>query len=178
MRTLILFLVISQTICAQKHFTRTGTTEFKASIDAFEPVEAINNSSSVILKVNTSEIAVLIPIKAFKFRVALMQEHFNENYMDSDEFPKATFKGKIKDFDFSNISSKSKYHIQGTLTIRNISNNVKILADIVKKDSKLLLKSNFTVKAEDYGIKIPSIVRKKIAEKINISLNYELKEKN
>lgn len=177
MRIFILFLIISQTICAQKYYTRTGLTEFKASINAFEPVEAINNSSSIILKINTGDIAALIPINAFKFKVTLMQEHFNENYMDSYKFPKATFKGKIKNFDKENFASKEKHLVQGVLTIRGISKNINTWAKISKKNDYIIIESNFSVKPENFGIKIPSVVRKKIADKINISLNYELKEK-
>ena len=90
---LILFLLISFSTFAQKYFTKTGNTQFKASVEAFEPVEATNNSTTAIININSGEIASLLFIKAFNFRVALMQEHFNENYMDSSTFPKATFKG-------------------------------------------------------------------------------------
>ncbi|MGB1041983.1 MAG: YceI family protein [Tenacibaculum sp.] len=175
MRVLFLFLLISQTIFSQKYFTRTGVTEFKASTDAFEPVEAINKSSSVILKVNTGEIAALLPIKGFNFKVALMQEHFNENYMDSHKFPKATFKGKIKDFNINSI--KKEYAIKGLLTIKGISKTIETKARITKSESKLILETHFVIKPQDFNIKIPSIVRKKIANNINVYINYELIEK-
>ncbi len=177
MRLLFLFLIFSQVVNAQKYFTRTGLTEFKASIDAFEPVEAKNNSCSVILNTNTGDIAALIPINAFKFKIALMQEHFNENYMDSDKFPKATFKGKVENFNKNNLDTKKKHQIKGILTIRNISKNIDISATFHRIDTKTIIKSNFKVKPEDFGIEIPSVVRKKIAKTINISLNYELTEK-
>jgi len=174
MRFLFLFLLISQTIFSQKYFTRTGSTEFKASIDAFEPVEAINKSSSVILKTTTGDIAALIPVKAFHFKVALMQEHFNENYMESDQFPKAIFKGSIKNLD---LNSTKEHLIKGILTIKGVAKEIETWAKIIKSDNKITLTSNFAIKPQDFNIKIPSIVRKKIAKKINISLNYELTEK-
>ena len=92
-----LFLLVSFSTFAQKYYTKTGNTKFKASVEAFEPVEATNNSTTAIINVTSGEIASLLFIKAFNFRVALMQEHFNENYMDSGTFPKATFKGLISD---------------------------------------------------------------------------------
>ena len=174
---LLLLIIVSQTIFAQKYFTRTGITEFKASVDTFEPVEAINKSSSAILKAKTGEIAALILIKGFRFNVALMQEHFNENYMDSDQFPKATFKGKIYDFKIDNLKSEKKYSITGILTIRGVSKKIKTTGILIKENGIIFLKTNFSVKPQDFNIKIPSIVRKKIAKNIIISLNYELTQK-
>ena len=126
-----------QGVSAQKYFTRTGTTEFKASVAAFEPVEAVNKSTSVLLKANTGDIAALLLVKAFRFDIALMQEHFNENYMDSDKYPKATFKGKIQDFDFDNISSEKEYVLKGTLTVRGIKKELETKANIVKGEGKI-----------------------------------------
>jgi len=174
---LLILIIATQTLYSQKYFTRTGITKFKASTDTFEPVEATNKSSSAILKTNTGDIATLLLIKAFKFKVALMQEHFNENYMDSDQYPKATFQGNINHFNISEINSKKEYSIQGILTIRGVKKNIKTTGTFLKKNDTLYLNTNFNVKAQDFNIKIPGIVRKKIAETINISLNYELVKK-
>ncbi|CAL2102778.1 YceI-like domain-containing protein [Tenacibaculum sp. 190130A14a] len=177
MRILILFLLCTQITFSQKFFTRTGVTAFKASVDAFEPVEAKNNSSTVILDVNSGKIATLLLIKAFRFRVALMQEHFNENYMDSDEFPKATFKGSIHDFNWENINSQKTYKISGILTIKGIEKPIETIGSIQKSNNQIVLKSTFSVSPADFNIKIPSIVRKKIANRIDIDIHYELSEK-
>ncbi|RBW55277.1 YceI family protein [Tenacibaculum sp. E3R01] len=176
MRLLIILLFIGQTIFAQKYFTRTGVTEFKASVDAFEPVEAINNSTSAILTKN-GDVASQLFVSAFKFKVALMQEHFNENYMDSDTYPKAVFRGKIENFKFDNLNSKTTYTLKGKLTIRGISKEISFPIYLNKKDEKIKLTGNFNVSPKDYNIEIPSIIRKKIANKINIIINYELSEK-
>ena len=94
----LICLLICQVSNAQKYFTRTGTTQFEASEKAFEPVEAINKSTTAILNVKTGEVAAQVFIAGFQFKNALMQEHFNENYMDSCQYPKAIFKGKLKGF--------------------------------------------------------------------------------
>ena len=175
---LILFLLISFSTFAQKYFTKTGNTQFKASVEAFEPVEATNNSTTAIINVTSGEIASLLFIKAFNFRVALMQEHFNENYMDSGTFPKATFKGLISDFDLSKISStEKKLLLKGILTVRGVEKEIETLATFSKKEDKLLMATSFGVKPEDFNIKIPKIVSNKIAGTINISLVYEFIEK-
>ena len=170
-------ILLSQSLFAQKYFTRTGITNFKASVEAFEPVEATNKSTSVVLKTDTGEIAALLLVKAFQFRVALMQEHFNENYMDSDSYPKATFKGVIKDFDFSQINSKKEYIIKGKLTVRGVDKEIETKAKLSNTGNQIILTSNFSVTPQDFNIKIPSIVKEKIAKTINVSLNYELNEK-
>ena len=170
-------LVISQITSAQKYFTRTGATEFKASVAAFEPVEASNKSTTVILKSDTGDIAAQLFINAFQFRVALMQEHFNENYMDSHTYPKATFRGKIQDFSLANINSGKKYPLEGTLTIRGKRKEINTTVSIQLKDDTIILKSEFKLNPNDFGIKIPNIIRKKIAKQINITLHYEMVEK-
>ena len=177
-KILLLICVLSfNGIVAQKYFTKTGLTEFKASVEAFESVEAKNNSTSVVLKANTGDIAALLFIKAFRFKVALMEEHFNENYMDSDKHPKATFRGKIADFNFDAISENTEYTISGTLTVRGVKKEVTTVGSFSRKGEKLYLKAVFTVKPQDFDIHIPSVVRKKIAKSINITLDYELIKK-
>lgn len=172
----IVFLLLSFSLAAQKYMTRTGSTEFKASVKAFEPVEAKNNSTSAIFNTESGEIASLLLVKAFSFRVALMQEHFNENYMDSNKFPKATFKGKVEGFRLSEFSDSKKYTIKGTLTVRGVKKKVETVGTFTKVGEKLKLQASFGVKPEDFQIKIPKIVSKKIAGTINIKLDYEFIE--
>lgn len=174
---LLAIVLLSQTIIAQKYFTRTGSTNFKASVEAFEAVEATNKSTSVVLKTDTGDIAALLLIKAFRFKVALMQEHFNENYMDSDKHPKATFKGKIEGFNLSEVDTKKEYPIKGTLTVRGVKKEIETVGTFTKSGEKLKLSAMFSVTPQDFEIKIPSIVREKIAKSINLTLDYELIEK-
>ncbi|WP_255362865.1 YceI family protein [Tenacibaculum sp. MAR_2009_124] len=173
--TVLVFLFITSLCFSQKLFTRTGITEFKASIDAFEAVEAINKSTSVIVN-SEGKIAAQLYISAFSFKVALMQEHFNENYMESDEFPKANFKGTIEQFDIGVL--KDSYILKGSITVKGISKSIETKVKIKKSaNDKIVLKGVFAVSPKDFNIKIPSIVRKKIAEHVTISLDYELSKK-
>ena len=175
---LVLILMVSYSSVAQKYYTKTGNTQFKASVEAFEPVEATNKSTTAIINVTSGEIASLLFIKAFNFRVALMQEHFNENYMESSTYPKATFKGLISGFNISDISSsKKQYLLNGTLTVRGVEKEIETLASFSNKNGKLLMEASFGVQPEDFNIKIPRIVSDKIAGTINISLAYEFIEK-
>lgn len=175
---LIAIVLLSQTLVAQKYFTKTGTTKFQASEKSFVPVKAINKKTLAILNNETGEIATQLFITDFQFKVSLMQEHFNENYMDSDEHPKATFVGKLTDFQFDNLSEeKTTFNLKGTLTIKEKQKEINTSAVVNLNGNDLKITSKFTVKPADFNIKIPSIVSKKIAENVQISINYLLSEK-
>lgn len=175
---LLVFILASSLVSAQKYFTKTGFTEFKASVEAFEPVAAKNNSTTAILNTSNGQFAALIFVKAFQFKVALMQEHFNENYMDSDQFPKATFKGNIIDFSFSDITEKEKeFKIKGELKVHGKAKLIETNVFIKRVKNVIEFKGNFKAKPQDFDIKIPRIVRDKIAKEVNVNFNYELKEK-
>ena len=101
MKKISLYLVLLIGIAGfsqSKLITKTGKITFEASVPAFEEVKAKNESVTCILNTENGEIATLALIKGFRFKIALMEEHFNENYIESDRYPKATFKGKIDDF--------------------------------------------------------------------------------
>ncbi len=163
---------------AQKYITRSGITTFAASEKSFEPVEATNKSTTVILNSSTGAVAAQVMIAGFQFKNALMQEHFNENYMDSHKYPKATFKGTLKNYSVEKSQKTTSYDLSGTLTIKGVSKPIHTTVYLKPtKNNKLHFTTKFVVQAEDYGIRIPSIVRKKIAEKILITIDYTLYEK-
>ncbi|WP_296386828.1 YceI family protein [Winogradskyella sp.] len=175
---LVSILILSLSASAQKYFTKTGLTEFKASVEAFESVEAKNESTTAILNTKTGDIAALLFVKAFHFEIALMEEHFNENYMDSDKFPKATFIGKIESYSMDKLSDMEKeFTLNGTLTVRGKAKLIKAAILVKKVNNKIVLTSEFNVSPQDFDIDIPNIVRKKIAKSINLKLCYELVEK-
>ncbi|WP_196886194.1 YceI family protein [Aureivirga sp. CE67] len=168
--SVIVFGLITTITFGQKYITKNGVTNFKASVEAFEPVQAENKNTTVLYNEATDEIAALIFVKSFHFEIALMEEHFNENYMDSDKFPKAKFKGKI-------ITENDAQFIIGDLIIKGKSQKVKTKIDF-NKGNNVSIKGAFNVKPQDFDIKIPEIVRNKIAKEIKIDFDYVLKPKN
>ena len=175
---LFLLIFVSVPIFGQKYYTKTGVTEFKASVDTFEPIKAINNSTSVILNVTTGDIASLLFVKAFNFRVGLMQEHFNENYMYSSKFPKSTFEGVIQNFNYDKLENNyTNFIIEGEIEIKGVKKNISTVAIIKKTDEGIDLNTNFKIKLSDYDIKIPRLVFKKIDENVKVSLNYSYEKK-
>ena len=172
-------LIFSIVLFSQKLITRSGEIKFEASVPAFEEIAAKNNTVSCIFDTSTGEIAVLALVKAFRFKVPLMEEHFNENYIESDQFPKAMFKGKVANFDASKIpSGKSTFDVEGDLTLHGVTKKVKTKITFVQSGEKLISTCTFKVKPIDYNIKIPSVVKSKIDETVVINLKFELEKKS
>jgi YceI-like domain len=171
------FLLASSLVLAQdKIVAKNGSIAFEASVPAFEEIKAKNDGVTIIINTKTGEIASLALIKGFKFKIALMEEHFNENYMESDKHPKATFKGKIDNFDFSKLTSDAKnYTVKGKLELHGKSKDITITASIKKTANGISLISNFTLNTDDFDIEIPSVVSKKVSKKVNVKLEATLK---
>lgn len=174
--TLLLLLSFSLLQAQEKMITKSGKITFEASVPSFEEVKATNESSSCVLNTATGEIAALALMKGFRFKIALMEEHFNENYVESDQYPKATFKGIIEKFNLSILDKTAKNFImKGKLELHGKSKDVYIRAKIKKTENGIEIKANFSVNADDYAIEIPSIVSKKVSKKVNINLKFILK---
>lgn len=170
---LIILTFSQQDLFSQQFYTDKGVTKFDGSKAAFEPIKATNNNTVSIIDSKTGQIAAVILISKFEFRLGLMQEHFNENYLESNVYPKSTFEGKIKDFNVLNLSETVMIHeITGSLTIKGMAKKIKTIAEISKLDNQIKIKSNFSVFLSDFGIKVPKIVFKKIDEEVKISLNF------
>lgn len=158
-----------------KIITKTGTTTFEASVPSFEEVKGTNKNSGCILNTKTGEIVGLILMKGFKFKLALMEEHFNENYMESNKYPKAIFKGRIINFDREKITeTPQQYEITGTMEIHGATKEISIPAKISKKGNTTIINSSFILNTDDYNITLPLLIRSKVAKKINVTIHYEL----
>lgn len=165
---IIALLCISTVTFAQnKYITKTGTLTFEASVPSFEEVKATNKAVTAILNEDNSEFAALALVKAFRFKNALMEEHFNENYAESDTYSKATFKGKINN---NSIDGELSFHGK-TKTIENIA------LKRTTEDDIIILTGSFQVNVSDFDIKIPKVVRNKLSEVVDVSFEFRLKKK-
>lgn len=177
---LLLFILIfsQQVLFSQQFYTDKGVTKFDGSKAAFEPIKASNNNTVSIIDSSNGNIAAVIIISEFDFRLGLMQEHFNENYLESNVYPKSTFEGQIKNFNLEELNQDFKDHeIEGVLTIKGINNEIITKAKIRKIDEKIELSSGFSIMLSDYKVKIPKIVFKKIDEEVKINLNFVYERK-
>ncbi len=175
-KTLLIILLISfQSFSQGKFLTKTGILNFEASVPSFEEVAATNNSVTAILNTENGEFAALALVKGFRFKNALMEEHFNENYAESSKFPKATFKGNLVDFSLSEIETETQIKIEGELSFHGETKKIEnISATIQKEGSTITLKGNFKVLASDFNIKIPKIVKNKLSNEVIVSFDLKL----
>jgi len=162
---------------AQKYMTRTGKVSFFSSTPV-ENISAVNNEVGSVMDGKTGDLVFQVPVKSFKFEKALMQEHFNENYMESDKYPKSEFKGKV-DVSKVNFAKDGKYDATATgkLTMHGVTKDVNIPGSITVKGGQATLASKFKVKPQDYQIKIPAMVESKIAKEIEVTVNTILDKK-
>ncbi|RKS90353.1 YceI-like domain-containing protein [Flavobacterium limicola] len=168
---IVLLIIASATSAQEKMMSYVGITNFEASIPFFEEVKAINEKTTCILITKTGQIACWINIKDFQFKRDLMQEHFNKNYMESNRFPKAVFKGTIEKFDLKNLNSESsQYLITGKITIRGKTKKIVINGTLKKVDKGIELYSAFPLNTDDFNIEIPFIVRSKISKNVNTQI--------
>lgn len=166
----------SMAMAQEKIICKSGVITFEASVPAFEEVKATNTSVTVVLNPKTGEIASLALMKGFRFKIALMEEHFNENYIESDRYPKAVFKGKIENFNPNSLTTTPKdFVINGKLELHGKSVVIQTVAKMSQTASGIILASNFVVNASDFNISIPSIIKNKVSNKINIQLQAVLK---
>lgn len=179
MKKTILLLAFSLSTIAfsqNKIVTKNGQITFEASVPSFEEVKAKNIGVSCVFNPKNGEIASLALMKGFRFKVALMEEHFNESYVESDKYPKAVFKGKVENFDFSKAEKTAKeYIIRGKLELHGKTKDIAITAKIRTTAEGMELISNFSINADDFGIEIPKVVSTKVSKKVNVKLDFLLK---
>jgi polyisoprenoid-binding protein YceI len=168
----VLSLAKADSFAQKIFFTRNGHVDF-FSAAKLEDIKADNDKVTSIINTTTGEIEFSILNTAFQFEKQLMQEHFNENYMETPKFPKSIFRGKITNLDKINFQADGSYpaEVTGDLTIHGVTKSVTTTGTIIVKDGKFRAQSSFTVKPEDYGIKIPNLVRDNIAKDIKITID-------
>ena len=166
-----LLLVITATN-AQQIFTKNGRIAFYSKTP-LEDISADNNQVMSVLNTQTGELQFSVLVKNFHFKKALMEEHFNDSYLETDKYPKATFKGSITDVSKVNFASDGAYpvSVSGDLTIHGVTKKITAPGTITVKDGKPAGTASFLLAPADYNISIPKVVRNNIAEKIEVTVN-------
>jgi polyisoprenoid-binding protein YceI len=172
-RIFLLVFLLSSIIAvnAQKYMTKNGHIGFY-SHTAMEDIKGDNNQVVGLLDVSTGEMVFQALIKSFHFDRALMEEHFNENYMESDKFPKSVFKGKITNMASIDFSKPGTYEatVEGDLTIRDATNKVTTKGTIEVTSGGINANAKFNIVPEDYKINIPGVVREKINKNLEVTV--------
>jgi hypothetical protein len=171
---LAFFLNIVFAVNGQKYMTKNGFIGFY-SHTPMEDIKADNNQVVGVLDISTGEMVFQALIKSFHFDRALMEEHFNENYMESDKFPKSLFKGKITNLASVDFSKTGTYDVtvEGDLTIRDVTNKISTKGTIEVVNGGINANSKFNIVPEDYKITIPGVVRDKFDKSMAVTVTMK-----
>lgn len=171
----VALLLIGYVAFGQKFMTKTGYIGF-FSHTTMEDIKGDNNQVASVLDISTGDLVFQVLMKSFHFDKALMEEHFNENYVESEKFPKATFTGKITNVSAVNFSKNGTYDVtvDGDMLIHGTTKKVSSKGTIEVTADGINANSKFNINPEDYGITIPNLVREKIAKDLEITVNIKL----
>ncbi len=173
-----IFMLLSESIHAGvKYYSRTGNVTFFSDAP-LEKIDAVNHKAASVIDTETGKIEFSVLMKAFEFKKSLMQEHFNENYVESEKFPKGSFKGEIENYKDVKWDVDGEYPVQlkGAMTIHGVTNDMVSKGVIIVKGGEVKGTSKFDIKLSDYDIGIPGVVKDKISEIVNITVNVDYKK--
>jgi hypothetical protein len=174
----IMALINTMSYAQSIYMTRNGQASF-FSKTPMENIEAVNNEVNSMINPITGEIVFAILVKGFRFEKALMEEHFNENYMESNKIPKSTFQGRIINLDKVDFTKDGSYPltVEGELTIHGVKKRITPSGTLTVDKGKVSVQSAFPVKLSDFNIERPALVTEKIAESVQIKVDcrYETK---
>lgn len=170
-----LFVTASCALSAQVYKAKKDACSIDfLSKSPLEDIEAINKNPIIAYKPETGDMQFAVVMKQFKFKSALMEEHFNENYMESEKYPQAVFKGKVAEKVDLSKDGENKVTVTGQMTMHGVTKEMTATGTITKKGEDILLFSTFKVKVADYNIKVPSLYVKNIAEVVDVTVKGTL----
>ncbi len=158
-----------------KFYTKTGKISFYSSAP-LENIEAVNKSVVTLLDSKTGDFQFGVLMKGFEFKKALMQEHFNKDYVESDKYPKAEFKGQVTNNSTVNYTTDGTYNatVKGKLTVHGVTKDVETTGTLSVKEGKVTAHSVFNVAVADYNITIPKMYRDNISKTVKVTVDCVL----
>lgn len=178
-KNLLLLLVLGLTsICAVaqgRYYTKTGKINFYSKAP-LEDIEAVNKTVTAVIDSKSGALQFSVPMKGFEFEKQMMQEHFNENYVESDKYPTGTFKGTITNNNSVNYAKDGTYpaRIKGKLTIHGVTKEIETGGTIRIAAGKLDADATFNILLSDYSIRIPAVVKDKVSNSVKIVVDCRL----
>ncbi len=158
-----------------KYYTKTAKINFYSKAP-LENIEAVNKTVTAIVNRKTGEVQFSVLVKGFEFEKALMQEHFNENYMESSTYPKALFSGTIQNNSAVNYTKDGDYaaSVKGILNLHGVAKEIIVPGNITIKNGVPALHAAFAIALSDYNISIPSLVKDKISQTVRITIDGQM----
>ncbi len=173
---LVFVLFFLQNAEAQKYYSKNAVIRFHCNSKA-EKIDAVNSTATTVMELTSGKIEFAALVNAFVFEKALMQEHFNENYMESSKFPKAVFKGSFADAQNLKLSTPGTYKttVNGELTLHGVTRQVSAPVEFVVDDKGIHGSTMFMVKCSDFDITIPSVVKNTVSNDVEIKVKADYK---
>ena len=170
-----LVLLFTSVTAQDKYYTKSGKIHF-VSQGVIETIEAQHKSVTCVLDTKTGNIQFSVLLKGFEFRKALMQEHFNEDYVESDKYPRSEFRGQITNNGDINYSKDGEYDakVKGMLSLHGETREIEASGKIIIKNGKVQADAEFNIQMSDYKISIPSLVKQNMSNTIKISTDCTL----
>lgn len=171
-----ILLLLSVLANAQdKFFTKSGKISF-VSQGSVETIAAKHKGVTCVLDARSGALQYAVLMKGFEFAKALMQEHFNENYVESDKYPKADFKGQVVNNSEIKYGQDGSYpaKVKGMLSLHGVTKEIEVPGSIVVRGGKPQLNASFSILLSDYNIRIPSVVKENISNTVTISVDCPL----
>jgi len=174
-----LFALFATIVFSQTYKTKDGNIFFNPNKNQSNTeYSALSKEATAVLKVETADVALLVPMKTFHFNNALLEEHFNENYLHTNKFPNGTYKGKLIGFTADMLTKDGTYNLssEGQMTLHGVTKAFKAPVTLIVKGKTATFKCVFKVKADDYNIEIPGLVKSKLAEEtpLNATIVFAL----
>lgn len=169
----LLLLFVYAPANSQKYSLEKSVVSFFSEAP-IENITAQNSKTSSLLNASSGEVVFSIPIKEFKFDKSLMQEHFNEKYMESDKYPKAIFQGKFLNL---SLDEKGEQNVRalGKLTMHGVTREIEVTGTVEVKSNQILARADFSIRLKDFKIKIPQLLWNNIAEEVKITTEFTYK---
>lgn len=173
---LICFLaLITPPVFAQSIFVATGGTLHFFSETPLENIDATTTSATSVLTTNTNGIQFTVPLRTFKFKKSLMEEHFNEKYVESEKYPKSTFKGTINEAIRWSSDTVAAITATGAFTLHGVTRNITEKGTLTIRDGIIRIDLVFNIALKDYQIEIPKVVAQSIAEVVRVDGTFTYK---
>jgi hypothetical protein len=167
-------MALGQVLGQGKYLGNEGTISFFSKAP-LEDIEAIHEEVSGVINGESGEVAFIVKMTGFQFEKKLMQEHFNENYVESEKYPKSTFEGMITNNAEVDYTKAGSYPVtvKGNLTIHGVGQDIEVPGEIEVKGKGIIARTTFIVKPADHDIKIPKVVRNNIAKEVEVKVQLQ-----
>ncbi len=169
-KLLLIVFLLSNSVLGQRYLSEQNHVSFYSEAP-LENIEAHTYNSKSVFDLETGKIVFTVPIRTFEFEKSLMQQHFNEKFMESGKYPRAKFIGNVENF--NKEQGKQAVTAQGEIEIHGVTKEISVAGEMEINGEEIIITAEFPLTVADFGIKIPRVVARNIAETVELTLNFK-----